>query len=136
MFYSIGLLNNQAKKLPQLLSAGFVLGTAVGINFLCCGSKRERKATQLPCPRPFRGDKPHLSERLLANSTDKFIRKQPLSKEIVNKIHSGPRAGRWLSPQSACTVSMRTRVWIPSTHKEVCDPSSLEETGRFLELGG
>lgn len=31
VFYSIGLFNNQAKKLPQLLSAGFVLGTEWGL---------------------------------------------------------------------------------------------------------
>lgn len=135
VFYSIRLFNNQAKKLSQVVFSRFCVRNSNGDYFLLCSSKRKRKAAQLPCTRPFPGDKPHLSARLLSNSTDKFIRKKPLSKEIVNKIHSGPRVGKWLSPQSTCHVSMRTRVRIPSTHKEVCDLSSLEETGRFLELG-
>lgn len=44
MFYSIGLFNNQAKKLRQLLSAGFVLGTAVGIvSFFAAPTEKERQ---------------------------------------------------------------------------------------------
>lgn len=118
----------------KLFSAGFVLGTAMGIiSFFAAPKEKERQQAALYLT--FPGRQTHLPARLLSNSTDKFIRKKPLSKEIVNKIHSGPRVGRWLSPQSTCPVSMRTRVRIPSTHKEVCDLCSLEETGRFLELG-